>query len=138
MAEIQTERQKALARELIENTKRAKPLNKSEILENIGYSRTTARHAQEDIISRPGVQKEILPVVERLKKHRDKIIQELEIKQLDEVKYKDLMDGMDKITKNIELLSGNATERTEEILTKEQLDVLLNRGTKENSSGRKA
>ena len=134
----QTERQKALARELIENTKRAKPLNKTEILGNIGYSKTTAEHLQKRIIEAPGVQKDLLPVVERLKKHRDKIIQELEIKQLDEVKYKDLMDGMDKITKNIELLSGNATERTEEILTKEQLDVLLNRGTKENSSGRKA
>ena len=126
MAEVQTERQKALAKELIANTKRAKPLNKSEILEGVGYTRNTARHIPHKIINAPGVQKDVKPVVEKMIKARDRAIDLLAGKE-EKANYSDITGGIDKLTKNIELLSGGVTDRTESLLTQEQLDELLSR-----------
>ncbi len=126
MAEVQTERQKALAKELIANTKRAKPLNKSEMLESVGYTRNTARHKTPDIINAPGVQRDVLPVVEKMIKARDRAIDLLAGKE-EKANYSDITGGIDKLTKNIELLSGGVTDRTESLLTQEQLDELLSR-----------
>ena len=135
MAEIQTERQKALAKELIANTKRAKPLNKSEILEGVGYTRNTARHIPHKIINAPGVQKDIKPVVAKMIEARDRAIDLLASKE-EKANYSDVTGGIDKLTKNIELLSGNATERTEDVLNEEQLDELFKRRqTKDSTDG---
>jgi len=133
MAEIQTERQKALARELIENTKRAKPLNKKELVAKVGYSELSASHKQKEIIESPGVQKEIQPIVEQMKKERTRAIMAMAGK-IEKAKYRDLNDAVDKLTKNIELLTGGATEREEHFLNEEQLNEILNRRTKEAST----
>jgi len=137
MAEVQTERQKALAKELIANTKRAKPLNKSEMLESVGYTRNTARHKTPDIINAPGVQRDVLPVVEKMIKARDRAIDLLAGKE-EKANYSDITGGIDKLTKNIELLSGGATERKEEVLNEEQLNEILKRRSIKDITDREA
>ena len=125
MAVKQTERQKKLAKELILNATRDKPKNKADMLESIGYTRNTARHIPHKIINSKGVQQDINPVIEKLKKARDRAISLLPKKEQD-AKYRDLNDGIDKFTKNIELLQGNATERVQSIdITEEQRARIL-------------
>jgi len=121
----QTEKQKALAKLLIKNTKLSKPKNRTVMLEEVGYKPSTARAKQKEIINAYGVQKELNPVIERLKKARDRAISLLPKKEQD-AKYRDLNDGIDKFTKNIELLQGNATERVQSIdITEEQRARIL-------------
>ncbi len=135
MAEVQTEKQKRLAQELIENTQRANPKNATKLLEDAGYSPRTAIGSQKRTINAPGVQKDITPVVEAMKEARDRAITLLATKE-GKAGYSDLTGGIDKLTKNFELLSGNATDRQETFLTEEQLDEIIKRRTKEDSSGR--
>ena len=121
----QTERQKKLAKELIKNATRDKPKNKKDILVSIGYTENTARHIPSDIINAKGVQKDVKPVIDKLIKARDRAISLLPKKEGD-AKYRDLNDGIDKFTKNIELLQGNATERVQSIdITEEQRARIL-------------
>lgn len=51
----------------------------------------------------------MLPLVERLENERNAIIARLE-KVRSKAKYRDLIDGLDKITKNIQLLTGGSTD----------------------------
>lgn len=54
-----TQRQQKLARELIENAKRDKPLNAGQILENVGYAKNTAEANPGEIIASEGVKTEL-------------------------------------------------------------------------------
>ena len=58
------------------------------------------------------MKKEAEPFVKQLLEQRQRMLDEIKVKDLDQVRFKDLTDGIDKFTKNIELLSGNATERS--------------------------
>lgn len=53
--------QKELAQEIVRNIKRAPRarLNKTELLLNVGYKDSVAKHKQSDIIERVGVRKEL-------------------------------------------------------------------------------
>jgi len=44
-------------------------------------------------------------------RERDRLIEALSHKKLSKEKYRDMIDGLDKLTKNIQLLNGGATER---------------------------
>jgi len=54
-----TEKQKKLAKVLIENSKSDKPLNKTELLVKVGYTKNTAGAKQSEIINSEGVKKEL-------------------------------------------------------------------------------
>ncbi len=56
-------------------------------------------------------QEKMKPIKEQLEEERQRIIQQMKSKNLSKEKYKDLVESMDKITKNVQLLSGGATER---------------------------
>lgn len=51
-----TFKQRAVAKELIENAKREKPLNRSQILEKVGYAKTLVRAAPSKVFNSEGVQ----------------------------------------------------------------------------------
>jgi len=51
-----TERQKKLAKELVENQKKGKPDNKTNILVNLGYSEKNSQKNQKEIIMAKGTQ----------------------------------------------------------------------------------
>lgn len=57
-----------------------------------------------------GFQEEMKPVVEQMEKERQRAISLLKTK-ISKAQYHQLVDGIDKLTKNIQLLSGGATEK---------------------------
>lgn len=61
-----------------------------------------------------------LPFIERLKIQRDRMLDAIDCKDLTEAELRDLTGGVDKFTKNIELLSGNATDRSAVVLNVEK------------------
>jgi hypothetical protein len=59
MATISTDRQKKLAKAIIENATREKPLNKKALLEKVGYSTNVAEVKASEIMSSAGVKAEL-------------------------------------------------------------------------------
>jgi len=105
-----TEKQKKVAQELIKNLQSDKPLNRSKLLEKVGYARSTARHKTPYIIESKAVQDLVRPVIERMEIERNRALEILP-KKIGRASYGDAIQAVDKLTKNIQLLSGGDTER---------------------------
>ena len=68
-------------------------------------------------------------IVEQLEVERQRAIKRLS-KTINEAKYRDLNDGIDKLTKNIQLLSGKPTDRQDNILSDDQIKTIIERASK--------
>ncbi len=97
----------AVAREVLETVRQGKIPNKQEIQIKHGYSPTSARAMK---ATRTQSYKRIVaPVAEELVKARQRAIERL-AKVEKKASYSDLVNGIDKMTKNIQLLTGGMTE----------------------------
>ena len=103
-----SENARAVAKQVLEDIGKGKRVSVNKIAPKFGYSKTTAGSGQ--IQKTKTYQREIKPLLKRLEEERDKIIERLK-KTRNKAKYRDLIDGLDKITKNHQLLSGRATSR---------------------------
>lgn len=72
-----------------------------------GYSPKTAKNPKK-LTETKAFKETVLPIVEALEKERDRAIK-LMAKKIGKAGYRDLVDAADKITKNIQLLSGKET-----------------------------
>lgn len=104
-----TERQKKVAKLIPENIRNDKVLDKGEILRKCDYPESTSKKPKQ-VFSSKGVQEELKPIVEQLEKERQRAITLLKTK-ITKAQYHQLIDGIDKLTKNIQLLSGGDTAR---------------------------
>ena len=105
---------KMVAQEVLETVRKGKRPNLGKIIKKNGYAETTSTVPSQ--VTRTKSYQEIMnPVVKRMEKERERIMTALESKDLTEERYRDLVDGLDKITKNIQLLSGKATNNVQVI-----------------------
>jgi hypothetical protein len=107
MARIQTDKQRKLVKLLSENVGLAKPKTMLEMMLDAGYSEETARQ-QTGILN--GIREELDPIVAEIEAHRVEVLARMR-KEFSKAKYRDLSDPMDKLTKQVQLLSGKATDR---------------------------
>jgi hypothetical protein len=107
--EKESKNAEAVAKEVIEKVRKGKKVYVGEIMENHGYSKSTAKTCK--VKKTKSYQKVIKPFVDLLIEERDRAVNELGNKNLDDVSYKDLTAVIDTLTKNIQLLSGGNTER---------------------------
>lgn len=89
-----------------------------------GYSESSAKQ-QSTLLA--GIEDELDSIVSKLEKARDRAIERLE-ETVGKAEYRDLSNAIDKFTKQIQLLSGEATERHSVELqeTREQLKNIFN------------
>jgi hypothetical protein len=80
------------------------------IAREVGYSPLTANNP-ETITNTKSYRDVVEPFVAKMIKERDRIIDAMSRKDLGEVQFNHLTDSVDKLTKNIQLLNGNATEK---------------------------
>lgn len=99
-----TELQKKAVIKLVENGRSV-----SKAMRDAGYSKNTAVVPQK-LTESKGFKELAEPIVEQLKKRRKQAIKQITKKKLKGTSAKDLTDIVDKLTKNIQLLSGKATE----------------------------
>jgi hypothetical protein len=136
-----SERAKAVAKEILENIVNGSSLNQGEIAMRNGYSEKTANHNFKEIKETKAYQSVMEPVLKQLERERQRVITAMTTKVLDDVQYEKLSDVMDKLTKNIQLLSGGDTERTKvlvmpaELIDKYKLDDNANESTIRDSEG---
>lgn len=62
-------------------------------------------------LRKPKIREELDPIVDEMIAERSRLVKAMSTKNLDEVQYNHLVSSVDTLTKNIQLLSGKATER---------------------------
>ena len=126
-----SENARAVAREILGNIGKGEKASVRKIAPKHGYSKKTANSGQ--IQKTQTYKDEIKPFVERLIKERERLLSAIEKKGLTKERYKDAVDSLDKLTKNIQLLSGGATERVDNF-NDEQIDTIADRIAKRKGS----
>ena len=119
----ETQRQKKLTKLILENLGNKKPKTMYQMMLDSGYADSTAKE-QSQILSRLDVDDSIL---DKLIEHRKKLLIVLDDK-LKTASYADAYRATEALTKVIELLAGNPTDRTEFVLPdadKKKLDEIL-------------
>lgn len=97
----------AVAHEVLATIRSGKIPNKQKIQMKHGYSSASARAMK---ATRTASYKRVMePVVQQLEEARQRAIERL-AETIGEASYRDLVVGIDRFTKNIQLLSGGATE----------------------------
>lgn len=81
-----------------------------QIAREVGYSDNTADNPKL-ITETESYQSVVNPVLERMERERNRLLLALSEKDLTNERYRDMMEAVDKLTKNIQLLNGGATER---------------------------
>jgi hypothetical protein len=106
---------KNVAKQVLETIGSGEKVILGEILRNNGYSDNTADNPLL-VTSTKSYQDVINPVIVKMEKERDRLLLALANKDLSEEKYQTMIDGLDKLTKNIQLLNGGSTERSSVIV----------------------
>ena len=99
---------KAVGQEVIETLGKSRKVVLGRIARKHGYSLHTA-DTPKNITNTKSYQAVVLPLVTKLELERNEIIERLKVTR-GKAKYRDLIDGFDKITKNLQLITGGATE----------------------------
>lgn len=105
-----SETAKAVARDVAKALDTTGKVVMGKIVENRGYGYSTIKNPKR-VQETKSYQQAINPIVTRWQKEIDRIQAELEKKNLSDEKYKDLVDSMDKLNKQVQLATGGVTER---------------------------
>ncbi len=117
-----TEKQKKVIKKTLENIGNKKPTNRGKILNESGYSKSMADNPK-IIYESKAIKKGLEPLIKQLEEERNAIILELK-KKRNKAMYNHLISGLDILTKNIQLLSGEATTREEIKLDDDLMDKI--------------
>lgn len=98
-----------VAQKVSDNIRRGKNVNLGEIIRSQGYSPSVA-NAPQRVTNTKSYMAIMKNVVGNMEKQRARMIKALENKNLDREKVATLLSGLDILTKNIQLLSGKATQ----------------------------
>lgn len=101
---------KLAALKVLERLGKGQKIVLGHILREVGYADNTADNPK-GVTETETYKSVVNPVVTAMEKERDRTMVALATKNHKREKYRDLMDGLDKLTKNIQLLSGKETER---------------------------
>lgn len=99
---------KNVALEVLETVGKGKKVNLGKIIKKNGYQKNTADSPKQ--VTETKTYKETMkPVIDRWIEERDRLTKALSEKDLDKLAYRDGIDAIDKLTKNIQLLNGGKT-----------------------------
>ena len=97
-----------VAKEVLETVRAGKRPVLGQILIRKGYSKITAT-VPTQVTNTRSYKEVMLPAVRAMETERNRLIQFLSTKNLKRERYRDMIDGIDKLTKNIQLLTGGRT-----------------------------
>lgn len=121
-----SENARAVALEVSETVRKGKKVVLGKIIAK-RYAKSTSQRPKQ-VTETKSYKEAMKPLIDRLEEERNAIIERLK-KTRTKAKYRDLIDGLDKVTKNIQLLSGKPTDRTDLTLTDEQRRKIIRRET---------
>jgi len=106
-----TIKQKKVISKIIENRG-----NVSRAMRESGYTEASAKNPK-NLTESKGYKEAVSPFVQQMMEERQRLLDSMTTEDLTSVKYKDKTDSVDKLTKNIQLLTGGSTENVAESLT---------------------
>ena len=116
-----TEKQKKLVKIAVENSgKEGSTMSKGEMLEKAGYSYGSIVNPKAIFGSR-SIQRALADVARDMDEVRQKALNELKERDPKKETYKDLIKGVETMTKNHQLLTGGVTERTQSAILLHEL-----------------
>lgn len=107
---MSSENAKAVAREVISKVRKGQKVVLGEIIRKQGYSKTVSESPTK-VTKTDSYREEIKPVVERMKELRDRTIKAISGKELNDERLADLNNLMKNLNHDIQLLSGEDTEK---------------------------
>jgi len=108
----------AVANEVIDKVRKGKKINMGEILKSKGYSDSVSKIPSK--VTKTKTYKEtMVPVLEAMIRERDRALRLME-SRVAMAEYGDLVTAADKLTKNIQLLSGKDTSKEAVVFTWEK------------------
>lgn len=105
-----SENAKAVAEEVLETMGKGKKVSVSAIARKHGYSHNTAKNPKQ-IRNTQSYKKIVDPIIAKMIKERDAALAAMASKRK-KATYRDLSSGFDRLTKNIQLLTGGDTEKS--------------------------
>ena len=134
MANKESKNAEIVAQAVIEKVVKGGKVVMKEIIKKSGrYAPSMATHSDK-IIKTNSYQKTLKPFIEQLKQERLEALKEARKKRKGAA-YNHCIESVDKLSKLIELLGGRPTERSESILTEEQLNELIKNRTNTGNAG---
>lgn len=121
-----SENAKAVAEEVRRKVIKGEKVVMGKIIKKHGYSDGISKQPIR-VRKTQSYQEEIKPIVSQMERERQRVITEMERKDLTEIQYGELARALDTFTKNIQLLSGGATERNETNFNDEQISTIAER-----------
>lgn len=119
-----SENAKMVAREVIKKVRNGQRINKGAIIKNNGYSQSVSESPTK--VTETQSYKDIVePIVNRWQKEIARIQTELETRVLTGEKYKELVESLDKLNKQVQLATGGATERIGVVMNPEDKERAL-------------
>ena len=109
-----TEKQNRVISKTLENMRNKKPKSKGKILDESGYSKNVSK-APSIVYDSKAVKDGVKGIIKQLEQERQRAIDNLKGK-INKAGYNHIITGIDVLTKNIQLLSGEATEKKEIVL----------------------
>jgi hypothetical protein len=100
---------RAVAHEVVEMVGKGLKVNYRSLLLKHGYSKSVANKSNK-VTKTKSYMDIVNPAMKKIENIHMKSLQALEKKNLDKEKYRDLVFGVDILTKNIQLLSGKSTD----------------------------
>lgn len=98
---------KAVAHEVLDTLGKGKKISLRKIIKKHGYAQNTADNPK-NVIETDSYKSIVDPFIQKMVDERDAAIKRM-IKVRGKAKYRDLVDSIDKMTKNIQLLGGKKT-----------------------------
>ena len=98
-----------VANDVLENLRKHKKVNKGQIILKRGYAPSVAT-APTVVTNTKSYQSVISPVVDQMVRARDRALKEINSRVLNIVQYADLVTAINKLSHDIQILSGGATE----------------------------
>ena len=125
---------KTVAHKVIMKVRNGEKVVLGEIIRDAGYSTSISKQPSR-IVKTQSYQKEIAPFVTRMEKLRDKVLLEMDKKDLDKEQFTALSNSLRNLTHDIQLTRGKSTENIAiddyRNLTNEELDKLLAKETED-------
>lgn len=100
---------KAVAYDVIKSVGKGVKVDYGSIIKKHGYADSVARNP-EKVTKTKSYMDIVNPALEKIENIRMKSLQALEKKNLNKEKYRDLVSGVDILTRNAQLLGGKATD----------------------------
>lgn len=100
-----------VAKEVLENLGKGKKISLRKIAVKKGYKQNTADNPK-NITETKSYQDVISPIVKAMELQRQRALEAIGSRKLTKDKTRDLVDLIDKLTKNIQLLTGGKTDNT--------------------------